>query len=185
MEQNWIPRLKAGDTSVLEAIMQECTGYVYTIIQNFSRNKLSQEDVEELTADVFVQLWRSRERLHDDAPLSPYLAAIARNSVKNRFRAMGKHLPVRQSLDDLALSDQTDLCREAEQEEALVCLIHGLNTLSEIERELIIRFYFYGEKTSEIAASLCLTDAAVRVRLHRSRGKLRKFMIERGFDHAE
>ena len=30
-----------------------------------------------------------------------------------------------------------------------------------------------------------LTDTAVRLRLHRSRGKLRKYMIERGFDHAE
>ncbi len=185
MEQNWIPRLKAGDPCALPDIMQSCTGYVYTILQNISRNQLSKEDLEELTADVFIQLWRSRERLCEDMPLSPYLAAITRNCAKNRFRSMGKHPPIRQSIEDLMLSDPTDLCQDAEQHEAFGWLIRGMDTLNKPEQELIIRFYFYGEKTSEIAKALHLTDAAVRIRLHRSRRKLRKFMIERGFDHAE
>lgn len=93
MEQNWIVRLKAGDIAALQEIMQTCTSYVYTILRNISRNKLSKEDLEELTADVFVQLWRSRTRLSEDMPLSPYLAAIARNCAKNRFRALGKQPP--------------------------------------------------------------------------------------------
>lgn len=185
MDKNWIVQLKADDETALEAIMQHRTGYVYTIVRNFSRGRLSPEDMEELTADVFVRLWHSRDRLKEDALLSPYLAAIARNCVKNRFRAMGKHTPVRQSLEELTLSDPKDLCGDTELLETIACLSNGLDTLSETDREMIIRFYFYGEKTSEIAHTLCLTDTAVRLRLHRSRGKLRKFMIERGFDHAE
>lgn len=185
MEQNWIVRLKAGDIAALQEIMQICTSYVYTILRNISRNKLSKEDLEELTADVFVQLWRSRTRLSEDMPLSPYLAAIARNCAKNRFRALGKQPPNRQSIEDLLIPDDTDLCQTAEQTEALGCLVRGLDTLPPLDRELVIRFYFYGEKTSEIAKALHLTDTSVRVRLHRCRGKLRKFMIERGFDHAE
>ena len=185
MEENWIAQLKADEETALETIIQHRSGYVYTIIRNFSRGRLSPEDMEELTADVFVQLWRNRSRLKADALLSPYLAAIARNAVKNRFRAMGKHAPVRQSLEELTLSDPKDLCGDTENLEAIACLMKGLDMLSETDREMIIRFYFYGEKTSEIAQMLSLTDTAVRLRLHRSRGKLRKFMIERGFDHAE
>ena len=184
MEENGIERLKANDTAALEKIIQECSGYVCTIIRNFARGCLSSEDIEELTADVFVQLWRSRERLREDAPLSPYLAAIARNCVKNRFRMMQRRIPVWQSLEDLCLPDETDLCQQAEQADAIAALLEGLEKLGEAERELIIRFYFYGEKTSEIAAARSLSDTAVRLRLHRSRGKLRKYMVERGFNDA-
>ena len=58
---------------------------------------------------------------------------------------------------------------------------------AEVETRLqeIIRFYFYGEKTSALASAYHMTDAAVRLRLHRSRGKLRKQMTERGFDNVE
>ncbi|MCD7959091.1 MAG: sigma-70 family RNA polymerase sigma factor [Ruminococcus sp.] len=83
------------------------------------------------------------------------------------------------------LPDDTDLCQQAEQADITATLLEGLEELNAVEHEMIIRFYFYGEKTSEIAASIGLTDTAVRIRLHRSRGKLRKFMEERGFHHAE
>lgn len=185
MEQNWTAALIAGDEAVLQEIIRRRTGYVYTIIRNFSKGRLSIEDMEEITADVFISLWKSRERLNPELPISPYLAAVARNHVKNRFRAMGKHTPIRQSLEELVLADTHDLCGDAEKTEAITCMLHGLEALTEAEREMLIRFYFYGEKTSDIAKALGLRDAAVRVNLHRSRGKLRKYLMERGFDDAE
>ncbi len=184
MEQDWTTRLIADDETALVEIVAQRSAYVYTIIRNFSRSSLSPEDMEELCADVFIRLWNSRSHLKKNAQLSPYLAAIARNCVKNRFRAMGKHPPVRQSIDDLALSDKTDLCGDTEMLETIACLMQGLDAIPNTERELLVRFYFYGEKTAQIAGALRLTDTAVRIRLHRSRGKLRKFMIERGFDDA-
>ncbi len=185
MEENWTAALIAGDESALQEIIRQKTGYVYTIVRNFSKGRLSTEDMEEITADVFISLWKNRERLRMDAALSPYLAATARNNVKNRFRAMGKHAPVRQSLEELTLPDTRNLCDDAEKMEAITCLVCGLELLTDTERELVVRFYFYGEKTSVIAKAKGLSDAAVRVSLHRSRGKLRRYMAERGFDDAE
>ena len=175
METDWIRRLKQDDETALCEIIRKYTGYVYTILRNFSHGTLPQEDLEELTADVFLRLWNSRNRLRDGSDLAPYLAAIARNGVKNRFRMLGKQPPVRQSYEDLTLSDAKDLCGDAEMVEMIACLL----------RALMIRFYFYGEKTSALAKAYHMTDAAVRLRLHRSRGKLRKLMTERGFDHVE
>ena len=98
---------------------------------------------------------------------------------------MGKNPPVRQSFEDLTLADSKDLCAEAEYMEMISGLYASLNQLPHPEQEIVIRFYFYGEKTSEIAKALHLTDAAVRVRLHRSRGKLRNMMIAGGYQYAE
>lgn len=185
METDWIRRLKQDDETALCEIIRKYTGYVYTILRNFSHGTLPQEDLEELTADVFLRLWNSRNRLRDGSDLAPYLAAIARNGVKNRFRMLGKQPPVLQSYEDLTLSDAKDLCGDAEMVEMIACLLRALDSLCEPDRSLMIRFYFYGEKTSALAKAYHMTDAAVRLRLHRSRGKLRKLMTERGFDHVE
>ena len=83
MEQNWSARLRQGDEDALCEIIRQRTGYVSTILRNFSRSTLPPEDLEELSADVFLRLWRSRDKLKDGADLSPYLAAIARNCMKN------------------------------------------------------------------------------------------------------
>ena len=159
---------------IAEPFYREFSGMTYETIA-----------LEELTADVFLRLWNSRNRLRDGSDLAPYLAAIARNGVKNRFRMLGKQPPVRQSYEDLTLSDAKDLCGDAEMVEMIACLLRALDSLCEPDRSLMIRFYFYGEKTSALAKAYHMTDAAVRLRLHRSRGKLRKLMTERGFDHVE
>ena len=60
METDWIRRLKQDDETALCEIIRKYTGYVYTILRNFSHGTLPQEDLEELTADVFLLLWNSR-----------------------------------------------------------------------------------------------------------------------------
>ncbi len=122
METDWICRLKQDDETALCEIIGQYTGYVYTILRNFSHGTLPPEDLEELAADVFLRLWNSRDRLRDDSDLAPYLAAIARNGVKNCFRRLGKQPPVRQSYEDLTLSDSRDLCGDAEMVEMIACL---------------------------------------------------------------
>lgn len=59
MEQNWSARLRQGDEDALCEIIRQRTGYVSTILRNFSRSTLPPEDLEELSADVFLRLWRS------------------------------------------------------------------------------------------------------------------------------
>ena len=56
METDWIRRLKQDDETALCEIIRKYTGYVYTILRNFSHGTLPQEDLEELTADVFLRL---------------------------------------------------------------------------------------------------------------------------------
>lgn len=184
MEETWVQRLHNNEEAALRALIAQYTSYVYAIIRNFSKGKLSPSDIEELTADVFIRLWNSRQQIREET-LSPYLAAIARNCTKNRFRQMGKQLPNRQELESLQLADEFDICRNAEQAEAFSYAVEALQALPPIEREILVRFYFYGEKATEIAAALSLTGGAVRVRLHRGRVKLRHTLEERGYSYAE
>lgn len=173
--------LKAGDTAALEAVVDGYAAYVAAVIRNFSRGALSAEDIDELAADVFVSLWQSRERLSEDRGLRPYLSAIARNAVKNRFRSMP---PAAEDISELEIASGFDVARRAELGEAMDCLREGINSLAERDAEMFMRFYFYGEKTSDIARYMNLTEGTVRSKLTRTRQKLKAFMTERGFDHV-
>ena len=181
MEETWVQRLHNNEEAALRALIAQYSSYVYAIIRNFSKGKLSPSDIEELTADVFIRLWNSRQQIREET-LSPYLAAIARNCTKNR---LGKQLPNRQELESLQLADEFDICRNAEQAEAFSYAVEALQALPPTEREILVRFYFYGEKATKIAAALSLTSGAVRVRLHRGRVKLRHTLEERGYSYAE
>ena len=83
MEQNWSARLRQGDEDALCEIIRQRTGYVSTILRNFSRSTLPPEDLEELSADVFLRLWRSRDKLKGYSPNS---RMIAPTSSAGRFQ---------------------------------------------------------------------------------------------------
>lgn len=173
--------LARGDTAALEAVVDGYAAYVAAVIRNFSRGTLSAEDIDELVSEVFVRLWQGRDRLSEDKGLRPYLSAIARNAVKNRFRAMP---PAAEDISGLEIASDFDVARRAELNEAMSCLKEGIDSLAKLDGEVFLRFYFYGEKTSEIARIMNLTEGTVRSKLTRTRQKLKAYMTERGFDYV-
>ena len=55
--------LQAGNQQALEWFIDRYSGYVGTIVNSVLQGSMSQADVEEVTADVFVTLWKNAERL--------------------------------------------------------------------------------------------------------------------------
>lgn len=180
-ENMLISFLKNDEVSALETIIEDFSGYVSTVIRNFSRGRLSYEDIEELAADVFIKLWQNRKRLETDCGLKPYISAIARNLVKNRFRMLS---PVAEDIEDIKAVSDFDLAQSVEISQILHCLSNGLSKVTKKQKEIFMRFYFYGEKTSEIGQKMNLKDSTVRCELTRARSKLKKYLNERGFEHV-
>lgn len=52
-----LEQLKHQNRRALERVMRRYTAYVGTILRNITRGQASSEDIEELTADVFLALW--------------------------------------------------------------------------------------------------------------------------------
>ena len=55
--------LQAGNQQALEWFIDRYSCYVGTIVNSVLQGSMSQADVEEVTADVFVTLWKNAERL--------------------------------------------------------------------------------------------------------------------------
>ena len=85
-EKQLAAKLKKGDTAALKEIIDCYTGYIRTVIRNFSRGTLSEQDIDELCSDVFFSLWQHRKTLDVNIGFRSYLSAAARNAVKDRDR---------------------------------------------------------------------------------------------------
>jgi RNA polymerase sigma-70 factor (ECF subfamily) len=170
-------RLRLGDSTALEEAMTRYGAYAAKIISVFLGQTLPKEDMEEVLSDVFVALWRSRDRLEGE--VGPYLAAIARNTARQRLR---KFHPAEELNEESAVPDPAPLPQQraesAEQREAVRAAV---DTLAADDRELFIRFYYLEQTTAEIAAVTGMKLSTVKTRLRRGREKLRLYLTERGF----
>lgn len=180
-EKRLAAELKKGSTAALGEIIDGLSGYVCTVVRNFSRGTLSEDEIDELLSDIFFKLWQNREKLDADCGLRPYLSACARNAVKNRFRDMPEINS--EDISELEIPDGFSIEDQAELNEIMRCLDEGLNTLSEKSREIFARFYFFGERTPEIARITGLSESAVRSTLSKTRSKLKEFLMKRGFEN--
>lgn len=180
-EEKLLRALADGDIKALEKIMKKYSGYVCTVARNFSRGALSEEDIDEISVEVFYKLWNIRQNLDIKIGLSAYLSAAARNAVKNRFRSLP---PPYEDITELEVSSDFLVEDKAELSAMMECLNEGIDRLSPKDREIFLRFYLYGEKSSQIANAMNISENSVRTNLHRTRAKLKEFMSERGYDHV-
>lgn len=180
-EKQLAVKLKKGYTAALKEIIDCYTGYVRTVIRNFSRGTLSEQDVDELCSDVFFSLWQHRGSLDVNIGFRSYLSAAARNAVKDRFKSAK---PPCEDISELEIPSGFLVEDVADMHEMLRCLDKGLSTLPEKESEIFARYYFYGESTPEIARKMNISESTVRSELSRTRTKLKEYLTKRGFDHA-
>lgn len=174
-------QLQKNSERTIEKLISEYSGYVYTILFNMVGGYCTEEDLEEMTSDVFIKLWQNLDVLDKSRSVSPYLAAIARNLAKNKLRSINAR-PDFCEFEDI-VSDGTDVADSIEWLEDMSLLQQGIDELSLVERELVIRYYFYGESLNSLAQRLAISDANAKVKLYRARKKLKAFLTERGFEN--
>lgn len=181
MEKRIYRQLQKNSEKTIEKLISDYSGYVYTILFNMVGGYCTSEDLEEMTSDVFIRLWQSLDVLDKSRPISPYLAAIARNLAKNKLRSI-KARPDLCEFEDI-ISDGTNVADSIEWLEDMSLLQQGIDELSSVERELVIRYYFYGESLNTLAKRFSISDANAKTKLHRARKKLKIFLTEKGFEH--
>ena len=176
-----ISLLKSGDESAVYIISDRFSGYVMTVIRNFSGGALSPQDAEELCSDVFFGLWQHRDSLDESLGLKPYLSVCAKNAVKNRLRSLKAPY---EDIDEIDFPSEFSVEHTAELHEMMETLHIALRSLSESEQEAFLRYFFYGEKTADIANAMGINEGTARSKLSRTRAKLKEYLQQRGFDYV-
>lgn len=180
-ERKLIQALKQKSPDALSQLIQQYSPYVGTIVRNIIGKQFSEEDVEEVTADVFVAVWNHTDQLRP-GKLSPFLAAIARNLSRNRIRSYHETVDF-DELISICADDNVE--SEIDQKMLGEILRDVLNMLSSQDKEILVRYYYCYESVSQIAKEKHMTESAVKMRMSRARKKMQQELIDRGYAYEE
>ena len=163
----------------LERAIDRFTPYVSAVVVRVLAGQGAREDVEELTADVFLALWAHAGELNPEQGLRPWLGAVARNRAADWLRTHKEAAPLP---EDAAAPGGADPQAEAERREWAARLWDAVEGLDEPDRTLFLRYYYYGDKLKDIARALGLTQTAAKQRLFRGRKALRDTLTKGGVE---
>lgn len=146
----------------------------------------SGEDTEECLSDAFLKLWQT---IPPNSPrsLKAYLGRITRNLAIDRYRlaAVEKRgdviaLPI-EELADLAPSE-LNVETEAELSALREHLGSFVGSLTSEDRIIFVQRYWYMLDIKEIAEKNGMGKSKVKMRLLRTRGRLREYLIKEGYE---
>lgn len=181
-EEQALRQMKQGSQDALAWFIQRYGAYVSTIIHNIIGQRMSNADVEEVASDVFLALWNNAGKILPNAARS-WLATVARNTARSRLRRASDTLPLDE--EAVIVDDRTPEATLERREQA-VRVRMALLSLNPVDREVFLRFYYYYQKTADIAADMGLNESTVRTKLNRGRAKLRNFLLrEDNHDETE
>jgi RNA polymerase sigma-70 factor (ECF subfamily) len=173
-----------GGTTALEKLIDIYAGYVTVIVKNIIGAYMSEEDIEEAVSDVFLSVWNNSDKINTDEEfisVKAYIAAIARNTAKNKLRELRPHesLPDDEILiDDSSFYEQSIRIEAAEQKEIIN---EALLKMNEEERNIFLRYYYYYEKIADISRALSINESTIKSRLSRGRKHIKQAFAERGY----
>jgi RNA polymerase sigma-70 factor, ECF subfamily len=122
---------------------------------------------DDLTSETFVRVWTSRGEIRQST-VKAYLFTIVRNLYRDHWRREKRWTELEEHVPDKRASPQ----QRSENSSELRNVMANLQELPEQERAALLMYAEEEMSYQEIADSLGLTLAAIKVKIHRARLKL-------------
>lgn len=182
-EEQFLDRLRAGDASAFNLLVEERTPDVYALLYRLTEDA---EEARDLTQETFLQAFRSIAHFRGEADLRTWLYRIALNQARNRWRWWRRRRrastvsldepdddgrrPLSERLRDERARDPERQALASERESVILA---ALRTLARPYREAVVLRDIEGLSYEEVAAALEISIGTVKSRLSRGRAELR------------
>ena len=183
-EALFIERLRQGDATAFERLVQERSGEIYGLLYRLTE---SREEAKDLTQETFLRAFQNITSFRGESDLRTWIYRIAINQARNRWRWWRRRRRDAtfslDSTDDpgglsLLARLKSDKARDPEQDtlahEREVVLKNALSALRRVYREAVILRDIEGFAYEEIAVALDISIGTVKSRLARGRQELRR-----------
>ncbi|MCI0735408.1 MAG: sigma-70 family RNA polymerase sigma factor [Beijerinckiaceae bacterium] len=167
----WALLLRAANGGDGEAYRQLLT-QLAPVLRAIARRGLASAgmadtDAEDIVQETLLAIHLKRQSWDEDAPVGPWLRAIARHKVIDVLRRRGRRI-------DLPIDDFSGVLASGESEPSMLVADVGrqLESLPAGQRNVVRAIAVDGASIGEAAARLSMTKGAVRVALHRGLGAL-------------
>lgn len=163
----------------IEQIINDYSGYVYTIIKNISNQDFKQEDIEEMISDTFFVLWKNAYKMHENDKVSSYLSGVVNNIIKKKKRKLKLDFNIEDYENILQEQDQVN--QVYENQNKIEIMEKALENMSKEDNNIFELFYYAGKKIKEIAKELNITEFKVKTRLYRIRKRIKQSLEKEGY----
>lgn len=138
--------------------------YVYPLL-------MDKNDTEDVVQEIFLYLWKNRERIEIKENVSGYLYRMAKHQALNHLRSRKQFNNLSESQEHLALSyEDTQL----ESEEFRIALYGCINNLPSRSKEVLLLHRIKGLKQKEISEKLNISVKTIKNQIWSSLQKLRQ-----------
>jgi RNA polymerase sigma-70 factor (ECF subfamily) len=133
------------------------------LVRRFARCKVARSgiDPEDIVQETLLAIHMKRHTWRDDAPVTPWLYAIARHKLVDALRRRGRRVEVE-------IGEIAETFAEPQVESTSVWEINRvIETLAPGQRSVVAAVSVDGRSIRETANRLGMSETAVRVALHR------------------
>lgn len=176
-------QVREGNAAAFETLVEKHQKRLVMVLEHLVSDRTQAED---LAQDVFLRVYRARERYVPTAKFSTWLYTITHNVASNAIRKSSRRkevnlvsspsgsVPVR-PLDTMA-KDKSNLmpARLADQNEMANVIHEAIQALGPRQRMAMLLSKYEGMSYNEIAGAMELTTQAVKSLLSRARGNLKE-----------
>jgi len=166
--QQLLIHIAGGEREALAELYQRTRSAVYGLALSYLKNA---HDAQDLTQDVYVQVWDRAEQYRLIGSPMGWLLAVCRNLCLMRLRREERHAALSEEEWDAIPARECGLDAD---ERAL--LQGALASLTDEERRVVLLHAVTGLKHREIAALLELPLPTVLSKYHRALKKMRSFL---------
>lgn len=185
----FLARLRRREESAFRELVLGLEGQVFRLVARMLGNSA---EAEEMTQEIFVQVWKSLDSFRGESKLSTWVFRIAVNLTKNRTKYLSRrHQRSHSDIDDAEPRERhleaqgttvgevprPDQSAVGHQTEALVR--EAFAALPQEFREILVLRDIEGLPYGEIMAITELAEGTVKSRLHRARSELRALVEAR------
>ena len=174
--QLFFARSEDAIASLDEKYGRTCRSISFNIVGNL-------DDADECVNDAYLGTWNAIPPARPN-PLLTFVAKIVRNVSINRYRhnsAAMRKSSCTVALEELenCLADVHTIDDEMESAELARIIEEFLKTLSEENRVIFMRRYYFSDSVRDISALTGFSEKNVSVRLTRIRAKMRDYLSSR------
>jgi RNA polymerase sigma-70 factor (ECF subfamily) len=176
-DEELISLSKEGDETAFGEFVRRHTATVH----RWMARAVGLQEADDMTQEVFLKAYRGLPRFRQEAPPRAWLASIADNAVKNRYRARGRFRRIFASAGESpAVSDPAEPARNPEENaragESRRFVAEALKLMPAEFRMPVVLRDLEEWSYEEIAASLDLPVGTVKSRISRGRGQLKAIL---------
>lgn len=189
MSPRFIERLKRRDEHAFNELVLTYEAQVYRLVW---RMLGSREEAEDMTQEVFVQVFRSIDTFRGDSKISTWIYRIAMNLTRNRTKYLARrHQKNHSELDEQEPREAHNQAQgrttgetrrpdwDAMGNEAERIVLECLSEMEAEFREILILRDVESLSYEEVGSITGLAPGTVKSRLHRARALLKSHVQER------